>query len=41
MSVSTSAYYAWINNPDRQDRAKEECEFKETIKQVFYENKQV
>ena len=41
MRVSTSAYYAWVNSPDRQDRAKEESELKETIKQIFYENKQV
>ncbi|NOQ81907.1 MAG: IS3 family transposase [Methylophaga sp.] len=47
MRVSTSAYYAWVNSPDRQgrqgrqDRAKEENELKEKIKQIFYENKQV
>jgi hypothetical protein len=41
MRVSTSAYYAWVNSPDRQDRAKAENELKEKIKQIFYENKQV
>ena len=41
MKVSTSAYYAWANNPDRQNKTKEEAELKEKIKQIFYENKQV
>jgi len=41
MRVSTSAYYAWINNPDRPDRRKEESDLKKKIKQIFYEHKQV
>ena len=41
MKVSTSAYYAWANNPDRQNKTKEEAELKEKIKQIFDENKQV
>ena len=41
MKVSTSAYYAWINNPDRQNKTKEEAELKVKISQIFYANKQV
>jgi hypothetical protein len=28
MRVSTSAYYAWTNNPDRQNKTKKETELK-------------
>ncbi|SMG64564.1 hypothetical protein BMETH_25171166728, partial [methanotrophic bacterial endosymbiont of Bathymodiolus sp.] len=41
MRVSTSAYYAWTNNPDRQNKTKKETELKAKIEQIFYANKQV
>jgi len=34
MRVSTSAYYAWTNNPDRQNKTKEEAELKAKIEQI-------
>ncbi|HIG64283.1 MAG TPA: hypothetical protein EYQ43_01620 [Methyloprofundus sp.] len=41
MRVSTRAYDAWTNNPDRQNKTKEETKLKDKVEQIFYENKQV
>jgi len=41
MRVSTRAYDAWTNNPDRQNTTKEETKLKDKVEQIFYANKQV
>jgi len=41
MNVSTRAYYARVNNPDKQKIEREENRLKHKIKTLFYENKQV
>lgn len=41
MKVSTSAYYAWCQRPDDNDKEAKEDKIKAALHQVFHENKQV
>ncbi|WP_229427645.1 IS3 family transposase [Methylomonas fluvii] len=40
MQVSTSAYYAWCNNPLNDDKKHQDQQIAENVKQIFTDNKQ-
>lgn len=41
MQVSTSAYYAWIKQPEMTDKKKQEKVLEAKVSEFFYDHKQV